>query len=412
MNIDVLIVGGGAAGLWLLDELVRAGAKVLLVEAKRLGAGQTVASQGILHGGLKYTLHGLLSSSAKQLKRMPQLWRECLAGKRQPELSKVRIRSDHCFLWRTDSAASSLGLFGARYGLRVAARELARAERPDFLAGCAGGVAQVDEQMISPASLLETLARRNGRHILKVDTRRMQFELAGAGTVQRVRIGHPNADGEVVLQPRHVVFMAGAGNAALRAAVGLSETAMQRRPLRMVLVRGELPRFNGHCVDGVSCRLTITSDVDRSGLTVWQLGGQLAEVGAALEEATCLSWARRELERAIPGIQLAGTQWSSYRIDRAERAQKQFARPTGAQVLVDGNVITAWPTKLALVPQLTADVMGLLGPFDSADNIDITCFDDWPRPEVARPPWETCQNWQPLPDDARRSNGPIPLPSA
>lgn len=410
MNIDVLIVGGGAAGLWLLDELVRNGAKVLLVEANQLGAGQTIASQGILHGGLKYTLHGFLSSSAKQLRAMPQLWRECLAGKREPDLSQVRVRSHDCYLWRTDSAASCFGLFGARYGLRVAARELARGERPDLLSGCAGGVARVDEQVISPASLLETLARRNQRHIVKVDAHRACFELAGPGMVKSVRIGHADAD-TVILQPRHVVFMAGAGNAALRSSVGLSETAMQRRSLRMVLVRGELPRFNGHCVDGVSCRLTITSDVDRSGLTVWQLGGQLAEVGVALDEATCLSWARRELERAIPGIQLTGTHWTSYRIDRAERAQRQFSRPAGAQVLVEGNVVTAWPTKLALVPQLAADVLKLLGPADSADRADLAGFDRWPRPKVACPPWENCKAWQPLPGGARQSSARLPLAS-
>ena len=57
MQVDVLIFGGGAAGLWLLDELARRGDRVLLLEAVR-PAGQTIASQGIIHGGLKYTLQG------------------------------------------------------------------------------------------------------------------------------------------------------------------------------------------------------------------------------------------------------------------------------------------------------------------------------------------------------------------
>ncbi|HEY3967359.1 MAG TPA: FAD-dependent oxidoreductase, partial [Planctomycetaceae bacterium] len=55
MELDVLIFGGGAAGLWLLDQLARRGDCVLLLEAGRLGLGQTVGSQGIIHGGLKYT---------------------------------------------------------------------------------------------------------------------------------------------------------------------------------------------------------------------------------------------------------------------------------------------------------------------------------------------------------------------
>ena len=45
-RLDVVIFGGGAAGLWLLDELVRAGYEALLLEAGALGAGQTIASQG------------------------------------------------------------------------------------------------------------------------------------------------------------------------------------------------------------------------------------------------------------------------------------------------------------------------------------------------------------------------------
>ena len=52
MELDVVIFGGGAAGLWLLDVLREAGFGVLLLEADRLGTGQTIASQGIIHGGL------------------------------------------------------------------------------------------------------------------------------------------------------------------------------------------------------------------------------------------------------------------------------------------------------------------------------------------------------------------------
>ncbi len=93
MQVDVLIFGGGAAGLWLLDELARRGDRVLLLEAARLGAGQTIASQGIIHGGLKYTLQGALTPSAVQIREMPGLWRDCLAGRRLPDLRNVRLRA-------------------------------------------------------------------------------------------------------------------------------------------------------------------------------------------------------------------------------------------------------------------------------------------------------------------------------
>ena len=62
LPIDTLIFGAGVAGLWLLDELLRAGRDAWLIESRALGAGQTVASQGIIHGGLKYTLAGAMTS--------------------------------------------------------------------------------------------------------------------------------------------------------------------------------------------------------------------------------------------------------------------------------------------------------------------------------------------------------------
>ena len=120
VDMDVVIFGGGAAGLWLLDELTRRGQCAVLLEANALGTGQSVAAQGIIHGGLKYTLQGMLTKSATSIREMPALWRECLDGQREPNLSDVRRRSNECYLWRTDSLSSRLGMLGAQFGLRIA----------------------------------------------------------------------------------------------------------------------------------------------------------------------------------------------------------------------------------------------------------------------------------------------------
>ena len=42
-------------------------------------------------------------------------------------------------------------------------------------------------------------------------------------------------------------------------------------------VRGALPGLCGHAIEGAKTRVTITSDVDARGRTVWQLGGQVSE---------------------------------------------------------------------------------------------------------------------------------------
>ena len=169
MHVDVVIFGGGAAGLWTLDRLARAGCACCLLEAGRLGQGQTIASQGIIHGGLKYTLAGMLTRSAGSIRDMPAVWRDALAGRRGPKLSNTRVRSECCYLWRTDSVTSRLAMIGARYGLRVSAETLSNGDRPAILSRCPGTVARMPEQVLSPQSLLADFARQFQMHILQFD---------------------------------------------------------------------------------------------------------------------------------------------------------------------------------------------------------------------------------------------------
>src|SRR3990172_674615 len=167
-ELDAVVSGGGGAGLWLLDDLPRRSFRALLIENRALGAGQTIASQGILHGGLKYSLGGLLSGSAQAVGEMTDLWRQCLAGRTQPDLRGVRILSPYCYLWRTEALASMVGLTAARFGLRTPVSKVAPNERPPALARCPGEVLRVDEQVIDAGSLLGELAHRHTDRILKI----------------------------------------------------------------------------------------------------------------------------------------------------------------------------------------------------------------------------------------------------
>ncbi|HEY2253142.1 MAG TPA: FAD-dependent oxidoreductase [Planctomycetaceae bacterium] len=394
MNLDVLIFGGGAAGMWLLDHLARRGDRVLLLEAGALGQGQTVGSQGIIHGGLKYTLQGLLTPAAREIREMPEVWRQALAGQRAPDLRQTRLRSNTCHLWRSESLRSRLGMLGAKVGLHVAPQELAAADRPPALAGCPGPIARLDEQVIDPASFIADLARQHRARILQIDARDgFDCLISKPGIVERVVLSHPQTGRRQELYPRHVVLTAGAGNSDLRHRFGLPEGQMQRRPLQMVLVRGDLPVLNGHCVDGARTRVTITSDRDSSGRTVWQVGGQLAEEGVSLDEIGLISRASRELAAVLPGVDLSQAEWATYRIDRAERATPRGGRPDTATVVSEGRVISAWPTKLALVPQLARMVEASL-PAPRMHEYDLDSLKDWPRPPVAQPPWESPCAWQ------------------
>jgi len=432
LELDALIFGGGVAGLWLLDELHRRSFRALLIENRALGAGQTIASQGILHAGLKYALGGLLSGAAKAVGEMTDLWRQCLDGRAQPDLRGVQILSPCCYLWRTEALASMVGLTAARFGLQTPVAKIAPHERPPALARCPGEVLRVNEQVIDVGSLLRELAHRHNDCILNIaDARHVNFTTSEPGHVETVELraktpspfqgegrgegktpspfqgegwGEGNSAGGqrkvLSLKPRVVIFTAGEGNAELRRRVGLSQEAMQLRPLHMVLVRGSLPPLFGHCVDGNKTRVTITSAADTDGRTVWQVGGEIAEKGVPMSSAELIEFARRELPSVLPAVDFTNTQWATYRINRAEGHDTRGARPEGPVWRREGSVITAWPTKLVLAPRLAELIADSLGKPSGADAIPsshptayslqsgVRCEDT-----IARPPWEVTDEW-------------------
>ena len=406
LELDAVIFGGGAAGLWMLDEFIRAGRRCLLLEAGELGAGQTIASQGIIHGGLKYTLSGLFSSSARAIADMPRIWRQCLAGEAKPNLSSTRLRAHSCVLWQTTSLKSRLGMMGARAGLRVAPRRLAAHERPPLLAECPGIVARLDEQVIEPWSFIADLSEQHRDRIIRIDADNgLEFSPlaspAGSSESRFVRLLNPETGAPLDLRPRHIILAAGAGNARLREMSGLRAGAMQQRPLHMVMLRGErLPALCGHCTDGAATRVTITSTRDFFDRAVWQVGGQIAERGVAMDEQQLIRFAHEELRAVLPGIDLKGVEWATYRANRAE-AGNAGARPSDVSVIGDGNILTCWPTKLALAPRLAQQVLAMpgagAGRAKAGDaTSDVPSLRGWPQPVAALPPWETTQTWKRL----------------
>lgn len=407
-KVDLIIFGGGVAGLWTLSEASRQGYRCLLLEAFELGSGQTIASQGIIHGGLKYTLQGMMTGSAQGIREMPLIWKNCLKGEQQPNLSQTEIRSNACYLWRTDSLSSRLGMFGAKMGLRVVPKNLAKAETPAILSQCPGSIAVMEEQVISPQSLISNLSDSYQNQIIKYEPKDLTFTLDQNENITSVQIQKPNGE-FFSIKTAAVLLTAGKGNETLRNQARHQFTPlkipfMQKRPLHMAMVRGALPQFNGHCVDGAKTRVTVTSDTNSLGDTVWQLGGQVAETGVTMNHLELIQYAARELSSAVPGIDLSGLEWNTYRVDRAEGATKTGARPETTQILKEGNLLTAWPSKLALAPQLAQEVCHNLQLINVKPDPDDASWKDvfstLPRPEVALPPWETAEDWvtlDPLP---------------
>src|SRR3990167_9045563 len=129
-SADIVIFGGGIAGLWLLYRLRQYGLSAILFESGSLGGGQTHKSQGIIHGGMKYALQGLLTNESQCLADMPARWRACLQGEGDINLSGVPILSSKQYLWTPNKFTSKVAGFFASAALTSKVDSLTREHYP------------------------------------------------------------------------------------------------------------------------------------------------------------------------------------------------------------------------------------------------------------------------------------------
>ncbi|MGH7831385.1 MAG: FAD-dependent oxidoreductase, partial [Candidatus Binatia bacterium] len=177
MRIDVLIFGGGAAGLWCLNQFRRAGYHAILLESKALGCGQTIQAQGIIHGGGKYALRGVRDFAAVQSTReMPERWRRSLTGEVEPDLTATRVLSDRCYLWLPRGSflarMQSWGLLSVLANAGLLATRLERVPQsawPEVLRDSAVAVYSLAEVVISTGSFLQALATNHRKHVFLYD---------------------------------------------------------------------------------------------------------------------------------------------------------------------------------------------------------------------------------------------------
>ena len=389
IQIDCLIFGGGVAGLFTLNKCTELGYHALLLESNALGHGQTIDSQGIIHGGLKYEITHGGHESAVAIREMPTHWRRALAGESKPNLSDVQLRADNCYVWKTKSLTSRLGFLGAKMALRVKPEVLDNEERPKWLSSSGITVARLAEQVIEPRSLLEVLSKKLEDRLLL--TASGGVEVSKEDERWRVSLLNPQTGDPLNIIANDIVLTAGRGNETLRTQFGLNSQATQTRPLHMVLVRGNLPIINGHCIDGAKTRVTITTTTDYAGRKVWQVGGQLAEDGVNMEPAQLICHASKELHATLPNLDLSQAEFLTYRSMRAEQFTKG-KRPQDVSVESEQSVHTCFPTKLAFAPRLAEAVVAKLQPKKDDGDSEYAKL-GWPKPMVALPVWESDAIW-------------------
>ncbi len=380
---DVAIIGGGITGLWLLNLLRDRGYEAVLVEKDGFGSGQTLASQGIIHGGVKYTLSTVTTPASETIAAMPKRWRDCLAGQGDIDLQGVRVLSDNFYLFTDHRRSSKITAFFGSKALRgkveaVSGTAIPLAfSAPEF----AGGLYQLEDLVLDTTSLLSHLVAQYWDSIYD-----REVEL---GIKNGKLVGLHFVDGGS-LHAATYILAAGKDNGELARQLDIP-VVMQLRPLHQVIVKGrDLPHIFAHAVtmdSGSKPGLTITTHQVGDGRNAWYLGGDLAERGVTRSPEAQVRAAKQMLATLLPWIPLDDCEFSTWRIDRAEAAQAAGQRPDSPFARKVGNVILCWPTKMTLVPLLGDMVLQHFGEPLDYDPPEASCLIEITQPEFGTPPW-------------------------
>lgn len=391
---DVAIIGGGIAGLWLLNRLLNSGYNAILFEQAALGSDQTVASQGMIHGGIKYTLGGALTGASEAIADMPAHWQACMEGKGDVNLQGATTLSDHFYLWSSNSTLSKMTTFLASKATRGRISNVKKRERPSIFQHDEfnGSLYKLVDMVLDVPSVIKTLSDNCPGRIFHIDWNKAQWH---HDSNKNVAIDFLYDGQDYRLNAQQFVLTAGQGNETILEELGVESPKMQRRPLQQVMVKHSYPHsFYGHCLGTETTpRLTVSSHPCDNSHQVWYLGGSLAEKGATQSSDEVIARAKKELKELMPWIDLSSAEWATLSVDRAEPRQLNFARPDKAYASTTRecpNVTVAWPTKLTLCPNLADEVIQLLDV--SRITPSSTPIPDLPfltAPPIAATPWQT-----------------------
>ena len=360
ISSDVVIIGAGIAGLWLHNRLNQMGFHAVLLENDTIGNAQTLSSQGIIHGGAKYALNGILSKATQAIGDMPARWQDCLSGRGDVDLTGVKILAKHQLMWSKDKLSSKLLSFFASKALASRMQTVPKSERPNLFqhADFKGTLYQLDEPVLDILSVLKCLAKPNQDRILHYPKNWPITWHHEGENIQSIQLGD-----DTIIKAQHFVLTAGEGIEKILRTLNFSKPDMQLRPLQMVLCKAKnkknsLPAIYAHSLGSGSKPIaTISSHADDEGNIIWYIGGNIAEEGMNKPLSQLSAEAEKLLAQIMPWYKLPKLLWAGHSVNRAEPKQSSLTRPDSAFVDSKHNVHVAWPTKLALAPDLADQVI-------------------------------------------------------
>lgn len=388
IKVDVLIFGGGIAGCWLLHSLRQKGWQAILLQADALGAGQTGKSQGIIHGGVKYALNGLLNHSSQSIANMPKIWEDCLHGRGNINLSAAKILSDAQYLWPYKSMKSRLKTYFASHLLRGRCKLIDKDLYPSLFQHekFKQPLYSLTESVVDTYSLLEALCSPYRDYILQANTQHSSIKVS-QGKIQGVDYAY-NGDIFHVIADNYV-FTAGEGVESLLGHSLYLDCPMQRRPLRMSIISfDDLQPVYAHCMGKTNTpTLTITSHQNSQGQWLWYVGGEVSEIGASKNANKHENDLLKTLKKSLPWLSFNNFKCHSFLVNRAEAWQSDGKRPALPTIKNQGNLSVVWPTKLAFAPMLPDRLLPFLKK-SGGKGRGLQYLNHWPKAEIAKPIWD------------------------
>ena len=336
---DVMVAGAGMAGLLTALALARRGARVVLVEPHRVGAGQSGQSHGYLHLGYAY---------GPDEPRLPALLHRARAHWHELLERIPPVTSGSTIAFCDPAAVRRAERYWRDSGLAVRPRPT-----PRWLAATPVACFGSAEPTYNVGAVLRGLgaqARLAGIEVRQGTVERI--EESGDGV--SARITEPDG-GTATVRAKAAVLAAGAGAPALLARSGLP-AAVQLRKSFMLVLRGSMPAVSVLFPEREEHGLFLASRIGDDGRTTW-LVSDFHSFDSGAGDAGQLAgwWARRALQTLRSVVDPA----TLARVDTVSGypATKSGLVPRSGTVahefgidLLGGRAVVASPAKLSLAP--------------------------------------------------------------
>jgi hypothetical protein len=353
IDLDVLVVGGGAQGLWVVNDLNELGYRVILIERTMLGGGQTCHSHGLIHRGHFYYDSRMMIV----LNAAAQFWAGFLTRRGLKPLNKTRAIvgfgpgrdvDRHTYMWD-------------RAGLRY---KPVNQKKYPFLKHV-HHLFETDELSIDTAEMMSRLSSEVLHCLYRIDDDKDALKFVQ--TDRKITEVSVTIEGKQVnLRPQLVILCAGEGNLeileALGGGLGRDSTVVQacRKHTMLCLRSKELPQMTAvFPAEGGLRGLFMCSRVcPDTANTVWLISDNNSVdfrpgvgYGDPNPQPIAIDRLIKSLEFLSPEpLKAADMEACVYTGLTAERESSDGSRDCHVEPFDFDNVLTIWPAKLTLTP--------------------------------------------------------------